>query len=156
TKMYSIKKRSKFLRLGIPGILFVAGCIFSLCPVGRKSWVIAQQKQEKPGQAEVPEAQRYVAPVEDKGKLTLVYQKDSRGDRVPDFSACGYMGGGVALPDAPVRVIVDAKESDNTARIQAAIDYVSQLPVDEHGVRGTVLLKKGRHLVAGTLQIQAG
>lgn len=33
----------------------------------------------------------------------LVYASDARGNRVPDFSSCGYGGGGVAIPDAPAR-----------------------------------------------------
>src|SRR5262249_29883783 len=61
----------------------------------------------------------------------------------------------VALPDVPVRVSVSPIDADNTARIQAAIDYVSQLPADDHGIRGAVLLTAGRHLVSGTLRIQA-
>src|SRR5947209_19245809 len=68
---------------------------------------------------------RFVAPGPG-GKL--VYAADERGDRIPDFSHCGYGGGGVAIPDAPVRVVVPPAEGDATARIQAAIDYVSGLP----------------------------
>src|SRR5258707_4809109 len=62
----------------------------------------------------------------------LVYDTDARGNRIPDFSHAGYQGGGVAIPDAPVRVVVaPAKgEQDNTARIQAAIDYVAWLTAD--------------------------
>src|SRR5262245_13770274 len=97
---------------------------------------------QKPGS--IPEAERYVHPGSD-GKL--IYQEGARGDRVPDFSTCGYQGGGVVLPDAPVRVVVGPISGDNTARIQAAVDYVSQLPTDEHGLRGAVLLTSGRHLI---------
>src|SRR5262245_37114054 len=67
--------------------------------------------------AVIPEAQRYVHP-SDGG---LIYQESPRGDRIADFSVCGYRGGGVALPDAPVQVVSPA-DGDNTARIQAAID----------------------------------
>src|SRR5262249_15122756 len=63
---------------------------------------------------------------------------------------------GVVLPDAPVRVVVGPISGDNTARIQAAVDYVSQLPADEHGLRGAVLLTSGRHLISGSLAIRAG
>src|SRR3954449_182791 len=88
------------------------------------------------------------------GKLT--YEADARGDRVPDFSHCGYGGGGVAIPDVPVRVVVAPARGDGGARIQAAIDFVSGLPADRNGVRGAVLLLAGRHEVAGCLRVTAG
>src|SRR5262249_36499643 len=71
---------------------------------------------------------------------------------LPDFSHCGYGGGGIAIPDVPVRVVVAAK-GDNGPRIQTAIDYISQLPADKQGIRGAVLLLAGRHEIAGSLRI---
>ncbi|MDZ4802524.1 MAG: hypothetical protein SGI92_30565 [Bryobacteraceae bacterium] len=71
---------------------------------------------------------------------------------LPDFSQCGYAGGGVPIPVAPVRVEVKPAAGDATARIQAAIDQVSALPLDR---RGAVLLKKGPYSVGGTLRIGA-
>src|ERR1051326_5393317 len=68
----------------------------------------------------------------------LVYEKDERGNRIPDFSYAGYRGGGVALPDVSARVIVSPVAGDNGPRIQAAIDYVSGLPLGEDGFRGAV------------------
>ncbi|TWT97681.1 hypothetical protein Pla108_18330 [Botrimarina colliarenosi] len=85
----------------------------------------------------------------------LVYEPNERGDRVPDFSSCGYAGADRAIPVTPVRVVVNVIEGDNGRRIQAAIDYVSTLPVDEAGLRGAVLLAEGTHDVAGQLQITA-
>src|SRR5262245_41368592 len=99
------------------------------------------------------EPRRFVYPGGD-GKL--VYETDRRGNRIPDFSHCGYMGGGVPIPDVPVRVVVAPAKGDNGARIQAAIDYVTKLPADAQGVRGAVLLQAGRHEVAGSLRITAG
>ena len=32
----------------------------------------------------------------------LVYAPDAQGNTIPDFSNCGYMGGGVAIPEAAV------------------------------------------------------
>jgi hypothetical protein len=98
-------------------------------------------------------SRRFVYPGED-GKL--VYDRDERGNRIPDFSHCGYGGGGMAIPDAPVRVTVQPVHGDNGPRIQAGIDYVSSLPADANGLRGTVLLLAGRHEVAGGLHITAG
>ncbi|HSY19559.1 MAG TPA: hypothetical protein VK815_14555, partial [Candidatus Acidoferrales bacterium] len=85
------------------------------------------------------------------GKLT--YDVDERGNRVPDFSSAGYAGGDRPIPDAPVRMTVSPMAGDETARIQRAIDYVAGLPVDTNGIRGAVLLLKGRHEVAGNLKI---
>jgi hypothetical protein len=96
---------------------------------------------------------RFVFPGDD-GQLT--YDADARGDRVPDFSHCGYGGGGLALPDVPVRVVVSPAEGDSGPRIQAAIDYVSGLPTDANGFRGAVLLLAGRHQVSGALRIATG
>jgi Family of unknown function (DUF6298) len=83
----------------------------------------------------------------------LVYDVDEHGNRVPDFSTCGYAGGDRTIPDAPVRVVVPPAAGDETARIQKAIDYVASLPADANGVRGAVLLLKGRHEVFGGLEI---
>jgi hypothetical protein len=83
----------------------------------------------------------------------LVYDQDDRGNRVPDFSTCGYAGGDKEIPSAPVKVVVPPVKGDETARIQKAIDYVSVLPADANGLRGAVLLLKGRHEILGGLQI---
>ncbi|MGE4488010.1 MAG: FN3 associated domain-containing protein [Kiritimatiellales bacterium] len=83
-----------------------------------------------------------------KGNGPLAYPPfDDRGSRVPDFSYCGYMGGGITLPNVPVKVILepDSESADDRARIQAAIDQVSGMPMDENGFRGAVLLKKGEY-----------
>jgi hypothetical protein len=99
-------------------------------------------------------AEPRIVGLDPQGKLT--YQGDEHGNRVPDFSYAGYMGGGVTIPDAPVRVVVSPAEGDDGARIQAALDYVAGLPADEHGLRGAVLLEKGHYEVAGDLQITTG
>ena len=86
----------------------------------------------------------------------LVYAADEKGNRIPDFSHAGYMGGGIQLPQVAVRETVDAGDGDDGARIQAAIDRVSQLPPDGDGFRGAVLLKRGRYQIAGQLRIRTG
>ncbi|MBD1433228.1 pectate lyase [Sphingobacterium sp. DN00404] len=83
----------------------------------------------------------------------LVYQPDSLGNRIPDFSHAGYAGGNTAIPEVPVKMVVPIQEGDATARIQAAIDYVSQLPVDEKGLRGAVLLQSGEYRLSGSLKL---
>lgn len=83
----------------------------------------------------------------------LAYDADERGNRVPDFSTCGYAGGDRKIPDAPVRVVVSPVNGDATARIQLAIDYIASLAPDSNGLRGAVLLLKGRYEVFGGLTI---
>jgi hypothetical protein len=83
----------------------------------------------------------------------LVYDADAHGNRVPDFSTCGYAGGDRAIPAVPVRVVVEPRPGDSTARIQQAIDYVAGLPADTNGLRGAVLLLKGKHEVMGGLLV---
>jgi hypothetical protein len=84
----------------------------------------------------------------------LHYAPDSLGNRIVDFSYAGYMGGDRAIPNVPVKVVVPAKSGDATARIQAAIDYVSTLPLDKAGFRGAVFLEKGEHTINGSLSIR--
>src|SRR4051812_23447255 len=59
----------------------------------------------------------------------MVYRTTPAGDRIMDFSHAGYMGGGVALPNMPVkRTVKPSGGPDDTAMIQAAVDEVSKLP----------------------------
>jgi hypothetical protein len=88
----------------------------------------------------------------------LVYAPlDEWNNRVPDYSFAGYQGGGVALPRVSVKLELTplSDRRDDTERIQTAIDHVSQLPPDNKGLRGVVLLKAGIYTVAGPLKIQA-
>ena len=85
------------------------------------------------------------------GKLN--YSFDSLGNRVPDFSYCGYMASESVIPDIPVKIVVPIVSGDATLSIQAALDYVAGLMPDANGYRGTVLLKKGRYEVSGQLRI---
>jgi Family of unknown function (DUF6298) len=85
----------------------------------------------------------------------LIYASDSQGNRIPDFSHCGYAGGDRPIPDAPIRVVVPSAQRDSTARIQRAINYVANLPLDTNGLRGAVLLLRGRHEISGSLRLHA-
>ncbi|SMD14502.1 hypothetical protein SAMN04488101_11799 [Pedobacter nyackensis] len=88
----------------------------------------------------------------------LVYKKTPKGDRIMDFSYAGYKGGGIALPNIPVKITVkplaDAS-ADCTALIQAAIDKVSAMPLNKDGFRGTVLLEPGTYPCSNTIKIMA-
>ena len=75
---------------------------------------------------------------------------------IPDFSHCGYMGGGVPIPDVPVVTTLSPRNGDDTQMIQDAIDYVSSLSPDANGFRGAVLLTAGRYQVFRSLTIAAG
>ena len=78
------------------------------------------------------------------------------GDVIPDFSHCGFAGGGVALPQAQVVETLDPQPTgDDTEWIQGALDRVAQLPVGADGLRGAVRLKRGHYRVAGPLVIRA-
>ncbi len=83
----------------------------------------------------------------------LIYDVDKQGNRVPDFSSAGYAGNEFPIPEAPVRVRVSPRSGDETARIQAALDYVASLPAGTNDLRGAVLLEKGRHEVFGQLRM---
>lgn len=121
-------------------ILSLAGLYFLLIPIAFG--------QKKPKRASP------VAPAED-GRLA--YAPDSLANRIVDFSYAGYMAGAQAIPDAPIRVTVPAREGDATARIQAAIDYVGGLPLNANGLRGAVLLGAGTHRVlSGVVMRKSG
>lgn len=85
----------------------------------------------------------------------LSYSLDGKGNRVPDFSYCGYMASESPIPNVPVKVLVPIMKGDATGRIQAAIDYVSSLPLDENGFRGTIMLDEGEYEIFGSLSILA-
>ena len=74
---------------------------------------------------------------------------------IPDFSCCGYMDGGVAIPDVPVVLTVFPQPGDDTQIIQTAINSVSARTPDVNGFRGALLLKSGRYQVSNTLNITA-
>lgn len=73
----------------------------------------------------------------------LTYLTDDRGNRILDYSSCGYRNSEQPIPDVVNAVFVPWQAGDNSARIQHAIDYVSSLTPDKSGFRGAVLLDKG-------------
>src|SRR5688500_13323456 len=84
----------------------------------------------------------------------LAYKTTAKGDRIMDFSHAGYMGGGVALPDVPVKATVKPTGGeDDTAAIQAGIDQVAKRPPDQNGFRGAVLLAPGAFTCKDTLTL---
>ncbi len=75
----------------------------------------------------------------------LVYHATENGDTIPDFSFCGYRGGGVSIPDIKVMMVVGPGRGsgDDTERIQAALDKVGRMRQGRYGFRGTLLLRAG-------------
>lgn len=71
-----------------------------------------------------------------------------------DFSTVGYEGGS-ALPWVPAVMRVQAVEGDNTALLQAAVDQVAVMPLQENGFRGAIELEPGFFMVDGQLKIRA-
>lgn len=85
----------------------------------------------------------------------LVYAPwNERGDRIPDFSTCGYRGGLVPLPEVAAKRVLEPVPGDNRERIQQALDELAALPLED-GFRGALLLKRGRYAVEGTLRLNA-
>ena len=84
----------------------------------------------------------------------LEYSKDAKGNRVLDFSYCGYRNSDVDIPNLPVVVSVSPAEGDNSPAIQRAINYVSSLKPNADGFRGAVLLEKGTYSLDTPLRIR--
>lgn len=83
----------------------------------------------------------------------LTYVADERGNRILDYSSCGYRNSEHPIPDVANAVFVSWKPGDNSSRIQRAIDYVSSLALDKNGFRGAVLLDKGTFELNESLRI---
>lgn len=94
-----------------------------------------------------------VPPVSLSKEGNLVYQADSVGNRVIDFSYCGYKGGDERIPEVPVTVRVPWVEGDATGLIQQAIDQLAARKPDPSGFRGAVLLAPGTYRIEGQLKI---
>jgi hypothetical protein len=85
----------------------------------------------------------------------LVYHPDSLGNRVPDFSYCGYKASEAPIPFVEVKVVVPVTQGDATQGIQSAIDYVASLPTGPDGFKGAILLQPGTYHVEGRLKINS-
>ena len=85
----------------------------------------------------------------------LIYHADKENNYIPNFSHAGYRGGGVPLPEVSIKKIIQPISGDNTQHIQKALDEMATLPLDQKGIRGALLLKAGKYLIAGTIRIKA-
>lgn len=86
---------------------------------------------------------------------SLKYIADKNGNIIPDFSHVGYHQGDKKLPDAQVVKTISPTGDNSQEVIQNAIDEVSKLPLDENGIRGSILLKKGTFKIPGSIHINA-
>ncbi|KAF9933141.1 hypothetical protein FBU30_006465 [Linnemannia zychae] len=130
-------------------------------PVGHSQQPPFQQPfSAPPPYEEIPRSDGGRAETECLAALRL---PDPYGNSVPDFSRVGYREGHIRIPTVPVKMVVEPSLdpfSDDTTRIQAAIDEVGRLPLECVGhdgarIRGAVLLKAGTYHVAGALIINA-
>ncbi len=85
----------------------------------------------------------------------ILRQPDALGNRPLDYSTVGYKGGGVPLPEVPVKVTLAPRAGDDGASIQAAINQVKALPLDTNGFRGAVLLTAGEYQISNSITINA-
>ncbi|MEM9419184.1 MAG: hypothetical protein AAGA25_09075 [Planctomycetota bacterium] len=95
-----------------------------------------------------------------KGQTGLVYQMDSRGDRVLDYSAAGYKGG-LELPD-PLSLVDTSRiidltpiSGDNLTQIRAAIQQVSEMSQQTNGYRGIVRFAPGQYNISNSVRIES-
>lgn len=83
----------------------------------------------------------------------IIYHPDPRGNRVLDFSYCGYKLSEASIPLPDARVSVLWQKEDASDIIQKAIDYVSSLKPDVDGFRGSVMLDSGTFVIAKALRL---
>ena len=70
-----------------------------------------------------------------------------------DFSYAGYEAAS-PIPSIPAVLTVRPSGADDTALLQGAIDRVAAMPVQPSGFRGAILLRPGRYLIGGQLQLR--
>jgi len=99
-------------------------------------------------------AQEKFPDIEIKAKNKIVATADALGNQILDFSYAGYMASENAIPNIDNKIFVPKQEQDATQKIQAALDYVSNLKPNKLGFRGAVLLDKGTFKISGTLYIR--
>lgn len=119
---------------------FLIGCILLGCVIPT---AFGQKKKKK----------IIIPPVYEAKGGNLIYKPDSLGNRIVDFSYCGYMASEKPIPTVPVEVVVPLKPGDATWRIQSALDYVGKLRANKDGFKGAVLLQKGIYHISGTLKM---
>ena len=90
----------------------------------------------------------------------LVYGVGPGGSKVPDFSHVGYHSGELPLPSRSripmlASLYASTTASDDSARIQAALDAAGAGPLDADGYRGAVELGPGTFRLSVTVYIRS-
>ena len=80
-------------------------------------------------------------------------QPADNGDRIPDFSTCGYRQGETPPRVPQVAMLTPLLSGDDTARIQRAIDEVGAKAPAADGFRGALVLAPGEYRIGGTLKL---
>lgn len=96
----------------------------------------------------------YPAFIDKAGKLE--YIPDYKGNTLLDYSYAGYKNGGVALPNVPVKIILEPSNdpnADDSQRIQKAINLIGRSNPDKNGFRGALLLKAGTFYISRPIEI---
>ena len=84
----------------------------------------------------------------------LVYTRDQESNRIPDFSYAGYKNSNVSIPKVTkVLKKIRPLAGDNTAHINEAIQSLSSVKKDKNGIRGVLVLEKGRYDVHGIIKV---
>lgn len=83
----------------------------------------------------------------------ITYMPDAQGNRIPDYSFCGYRSSEATIPSASNVIFVPFREGDASDIIQRAINYAASLKPDANGLRGAVLLDKGTFVLDKNLMI---
>lgn len=85
----------------------------------------------------------------------LNYTPDALGNRVIDFSVCGYHSSEQDITSPAVVVLLEPGKQDDGKLIQTAIDRVAAMPLDQNGFRGTILLSAGTYHLSSNITITA-
>jgi len=85
----------------------------------------------------------------------LIYHADKQGNRMPDYSYCGYAASEILFAERAPVMTLEAPEGDATQLLQDAIDQIARRKPDLHGHRGVILLNEGTYRVSGSLRVQA-
>lgn len=95
----------------------------------------------------------YASPLSLDNQGQLIYNPDTNGNIIPDFSYVGYQKSEQPIPVIKAVISISPVNGDNTQHIQSAINQLALLPLDDDGFRGALLLNKGVYSVSGQLLI---
>lgn len=84
----------------------------------------------------------------------LQYADIGKGNRILDFSVCGYHHSATPIPDAEVLFTL-SPSADDSGLIQAHIDALAARAANAEGLRGAILLTEGTYYLDRPLRITA-